>query len=180
MSAPIVCLAAFTELIVSGEMGELTTKSILFCRTFFNPICPSKNLSRSDPSTYKGTPCSISRDKGWNTDLSCRGNPSDLYPCPCEKCLGDLRNPYGVLFDSGGSCGSSGQDPFLGSLWMHNSFDCIGGGSLGSLKSCTFPEDTHVRIWTDGKTQGGTCGWWGAQCLSPSNNCPRIVVCPTP
>lgn len=150
------------------------------------------DLKPGDPSTYKYTSCNMMLDKWWQTDLSCIGRPSNLYPCPCERCLKDRRLhggpiiPYGVLFDSGSSCDTSGKAHFVGSLWLPNSFadptngNCVDGGEEGSLKSCTFPEDTHVRIWTDGKTQGGTCGWWGAQCLSPSNNCPRIVVCPTP
>jgi len=149
------------------------------------------DLKKKDPSTYRDTNCNMILDEGWQTDLSCIGRPSNLYPCPCERCLKDRRLhgedpiPYGVLFDSGGSCSTSGKDRFVGSLWLPHSFadptngNCVDGGEDGSLKSCTFPENTQVQIWTDGKTQGGVCGWWGAQCIHPPNNCPRVVICPT-
>ena len=141
------------------------------------------DVDRNDKTTYEGTPCSISKDNGWNTELSCRGDPSGLYPCPCERCLRYLKHvPYGVLFDSGSSCDSGpGNEHFLGSLWLPNSFvqvNCIDNGQLGSLKSCTFPETTRIRIWADDITQAGTCGLVGL-CVGVSNNCPRIVICPT-
>jgi hypothetical protein len=152
-----------------------------------------------NPDTYKDNPCS-SLDIGWQTDFSCIGRPSELYSCPCELCLmygpHGPNIPYGVLFDSGTSCGTSGKPPFVGSLWLPNSFvtdinpvtgteNCEDGGMMGSLKSCTFPENTKVQIWTDDKKGYGACSFEGtpfqsAACFGNVNDCPRVVVCPIP
>ena len=80
------------------------------------------DLKPGDPSTYKDTSCNMMLDKWWQTDLSCIGRPSNLYPCPCERCLMEgpygYEIPYGVLFDSGSSCDTSGKVHFVGSLWL--------------------------------------------------------------